>query len=257
MASKEKKAKIHPASYQERTYRQTVAAEGLISFEVRVKETDLHISADIDLREKAQHLVLEFRGHLESYGAEHPHFFSSLSPLPVDPLAPPIVKAMLKAGIAANVGPMAAVAGAIAEFVGKSLLAAGAHEIIVENGGDIFLSRQKDCTIGIFAGTSPLSNRIGVTISQNTMPLGVCTSSGTVGHSRSFGQADSVTVLAASTSLADAVATRIGNEVKKDQDINKGLAIAQTIPDILGILIVRGEKLGAWGAIELVSLDQA
>lgn len=255
MGGKEKKSFINPASYRERTYRRAIDSEGLVSFEIRVRETDLHVLADRDLREKAQSLVLEYRSQLENYGATHPAFFTSFNPLPDDPIAPPIVKEMLKAGAAADVGPMAAVAGAVAEFVGRDLLAAGAQEVIVENGGDIFLSRNKDCTIGIFAGTSPLSNRIGVIIAHQLMPLGVCTSSGTVGHSRSFGRADSVTVLAPSVSLADALATRIGNEIKEDGDINHGLAIAKSIPNILGILIVRGEKLGAWGKIELVSLD--
>ena len=254
MASKGKKAKIDPSSYQERTYRRRIDSEGLVSFETQVRETDLHILADRDFGKEAQHAVLEYRSHLESYGAEHPDFFAALQPLADDPLAPPIVKEMLKAGQASGVGPMAAVAGAVAEFVGKALIAAGAQEVIVENGGDIFLSRTRDCTIGIFAGSSPLSNRIGVTIDHNQMPLGICTSSGTVGHSLSFGQADSVTVLAASTSLADAAATRIGNEVKQDGDINRGLAVGQTIPAILGVLIVRGEQLGAWGAVELVRL---
>jgi len=255
VTSKGKKTKTDPASYRERAYRRIISREGLASFELRVRETDLHILADVGPQEEtALQLVLESRSQIENYGAKHPAFFTSLTPLPSDPTAPSIVKEMLKAGTAAGVGPMAAVAGTIAEFVGKGLLAAGASEVIVENGGDIFLSRKRDCTIGIFAGNSPLSNRIGVNIPHSSMPLGICTSSGTVGHSLSFGQADSVTVLAASTALADAAATRLGNEIKKGDDINKGLTAAQTIPDILGVLIIVGERLGAWGKIELVNL---
>ncbi len=255
MTSKGKKNAPAPSSYRERTYRRVISQAGLISFETRVKETDLHILTDSGQQEKkALQLVLESRSQIENYGAKHPAFFTSLSPLSTGATAPPIVKKMLKAGAAADVGPMAAVAGAIAEFVGKGLLAAGASEVIVENGGDIFLSRRRDCTIGIFAGTSPLTDRIGLKIPQSSMPLGICTSSGTVGHSLSLGRADSVTVLAASTALADAAATRLGNEIKKENDINKGLAVAQTIPGILGVLIIVGERLGAWGKIELVNL---
>lgn len=254
MAGK-RKNDIDPASYRERTYRQEIDQEGLISFEVQVRETDLHILADRDLRDKANYFVLKYRNQLEGYGEGRPNFFTSLTPLPFDPIAPPIVKEMLKAGIGADVGPMAAVAGAIAEFVGKDLLAAGAREIIVENGGDIFLHRQKSCTVGIFAGGSPLTNRVGIKIPQQNMPIGVCTSSGTVGHSLSFGLADSVTVLASSVSLADAVATRLGNEIKQEQDINHALGIAQTISAIQGVVIVRGRQLGAWGEVELVKLD--
>lgn len=254
MAGKRKKD-IDPVSYRERKYRQDIDHEGLISFEVQVRETDLHILADIDLRDRANFFVLQYRNQLESYGERQPNFFTSLTPLPFDPIAPPIVKEMLKAGIAADVGPMAAVAGAIAGFVGKDLLAAGAKEIIVENGGDIFMHRQKGCTVGIFAGGSPLTNRVGIKIPQQNMPIGVCTSSGTVGHSLSFGQADSVTVLASSVSLADAVATRLGNEIKQDRDIDHALGIAKSIVGILGVVIVRDQQLGAWGEVELVKLD--
>ena len=91
---------------------------------------------------------------------------------------------------------MAAVAGGIAECVGQGLLDAGHKEIIVENGGDLFLSRSVALTVSIFAGQSPLSNRLGLNIVPEQMPLGICTSSGTVGHSLSFGLADSVTVVA-------------------------------------------------------------
>ena len=117
---------------------------------------------------------------------------------------------------------MAAVAGAIAEYVGRSLLLQGVREVMVENGGDIFLSRKKDCTVAIFAGQSPLSNKVGVLIAGKDMPRAVCTSSGTVGHSLSFGDADSVTVLASSTPLADAVATRLGNEVGRGKAVRAG-----------------------------------
>lgn len=253
MASKRKKD-IDPVSYRKRTYRQEIDHEGLVSFEVQVRETDLHVLADTNLQDEAYRLVLQYRYQLESYGAAHPDFLSSLTSLPFDATAPPIVKEMLRAGRAANVGPMAAVAGAVAEFVGKDLLKQGAKEIIVENGGDIFIHRHKECTIGIFAGTSPLTNKVGMKISQKSMPLGICTSSGTVGHSLSFGKADSVTVLAQSVSLADAVATRLGNEIKQNKDINHALEIAKAIDKILGVVIVRDQQLGAWGEVELIKL---
>lgn len=153
---------------------------------------------------------------------------------------------------------MAAVAGAIAESVGRSLLLQGVEEIIVENGGDIFLSRKKDCTVAIFAGQSPLSNRVGVRIAREDMPAAICTSSGTVGHSLSFGDADSVTVLASSTSLADAVATRLGNEVGRGRGgeggIQMALAAARQFDEIDGVVVICGALMGAVGRVELVKL---
>jgi len=251
---KTKKKKPAPASYQDRSYRRLAELGNLTPFEVRVKETDLQIMADCNLAGAATDLVIQFRSQLEGYIAGHPAFLTSLTPLPDDKLAPPIVKAMLAAGRAAGVGPMAAVAGAIAEFVGKALCPKQTREIIVENGGDIYLDRRQDSTIAIFAGTSPLSNKVGIKIPLSAMPLGICTSSGTVGHSLSLGEADSVTVLARDTALADSVATRLGNEVIAGRDINQALAVGQTIPEISGLVIIRDDQLGAWGEVELVPI---
>jgi ApbE superfamily uncharacterized protein (UPF0280 family) len=150
---------------------------------------------------------------------------------------------------------MAAVAGVIAEYVGRGLLKrADCDEVVVENGGDIFMQRQKDCLAAIFAGESPLSYRVGIRIPARDMPLGICTSSGTVGHSLSLGQADSVTVIAHSTALADATATRLGNEVGRAGDLGPALKLAAEIPGLTGVVIVIGEELGAWGQVELVGL---
>ena len=150
---------------------------------------------------------------------------------------------------------MAAVAGAIAEGVGRLLLSGGVDELIVENGGDIFLSRNSCSSVAVFAGESPLSSRIGILVEADRMPCGVCCSSGSVGHSLSFGNADAVVVVASSTALADAAATRIGNEVTDQRgSIDQALRVARNIRGISGVLIVQGERLGAWGAIELERL---
>ena len=256
MNSKKRK-KISPESYQDRTYRQNIAAEGLVSTFVSVKETDLHIMATRKIEQEALDLVHQYRNQLENYIAGHPEFLISLVPLDLDPLAPPIIKQMLQAARSAEVGPMAAVAGAIAEFVGKGLLDHGVDEVIVENGGDIFMKRNKECISSIFAGQSSLNQKVGIKIAKEDMPIGVCTSSGSVGHSLSLGQADSVTVLAASTPLADAAATRIGNEVSTKvpgKDIQRALEFAKIIPDLSGVVVIQGEHMGAWGNIDLVGL---
>ncbi len=253
---KHKKQKPDPNSYQERTYRRRVAAGNLNSFEVKVRETDLHILAATDLSEEAANLIFQYRGQLENHIASNHDFLTSLTPLTNNSLLlPPIIKAMHQAATAAKVGPMAAVAGAIAEFVGRGLLAKGSTEVVVENGGDIFLHRQQECVVGIFAGTSPHSNKVGIRINAQRMPLGVCTSSGRIGHSLSLGQADAVTVLATDTCLADAAATRLGNEVKDSGDINHALALAKTIVGLEGVVIIRDQQMGAWGDIELVPLS--
>jgi len=253
-----KRKKISPADYKKRGYRQSITSfSGLVSSYVTVKETDLHIFAATGTEENGFNAVHRYRNQLENYISSHPDFLTSLVPLDFDTLATPIIKDMLQAGIAANVGPMAAVAGAIAEHVGRDLLSTGLDEVIVENGGDVFLQRKDDCISAIFAGQSPLSQKVGIRIPAGRMPAGICTSSGTVGHSLSLGQADSVTVLASSASLADAAATRLGNEVSSGgkKMINHALEVAQAIPGLLGVVIICGEHIGAWGEIDLVGLD--
>jgi len=256
---KPNKKKVNPESYSDRVYRKLVNHAGLVSTRIRIEETDLHILAEQDVTEQATDLVLQYRAQLESYIVKNPRFSASLDPLQEDKIAPPLIRDMLKAGVAAGVGPMAAVAGSIAEYVGKGIMLAGSREVMVENGGDIFLQRDQDCSIAIFAGESSLSYKLGVRIASARMPVGICTSSGTVGHSLSFGNADSVTVISKSTPLADAAATRLGNEVGRAGDtragIRKGLAKAAEIPGIIGVVVICGELMGAFGDVELIRID--
>ncbi len=148
---------------------------------------------------------------------------------------------------------MASVAGAVAEAVGQELMAQS-EEIIVENGGDVFLRRSGDVRVGIFAGRSPLSLRVGLVIAAAAHPWGVCTSSGTVGPSLSFGRADAVCILSPSASLADAAATAVGNLVRSPSDLERGLEKARMIEGVTGAVIILGEKLAAWGEIELTEI---
>jgi ApbE superfamily uncharacterized protein (UPF0280 family) len=255
--NRKKRKKISPSAYIKRNYRQVIAADDLVSSFVTVKETDLHILAAVNSVAEGNNFVHRYRNQLENYIASHPDFLTALVPLEQNTLAPPIVRGMLEAAAAANVGPMAAVAGAIAEFVGRDLLNTGLQEIMVENGGDIFIKRNKECLAAIFAGRSPLNQKVGLRIPPRLMPVGLCTSSGTVGHSLSLGIADSVTVLAPSALLADAAATRLGNEVSAgdQENINKVLEVAKTIPGLLGVIIICGKNMGAWGEIDLVGLS--
>jgi ApbE superfamily uncharacterized protein (UPF0280 family) len=239
--------------YQPRTYRHWVNSPDLVSFSVAVGETDLHISATSDLTDEARRLIIKYRKLLEGYIKEQPSFLSALEPLVAVKRAPSIVKEMVRAARRTGVGPMAAVAGAIAQFVGAELLELS-PELIVENGGDIFLKSKKERMVAIYAGGSPLCGKIGLKIKGAAAPLGVCTSSGTVGHSLSFGKADAVVAVAGSTILADAAATAIGNRVKAVEDIAEGLTYAKGIGGLKGAVVILGEKFGAWGGVEICRL---
>ncbi len=251
--------KKKPESYTDRSYRKLANVSDLTSTTVRIEETDLHILADRDVSTAATDLILQYRSQLENYILKKPGFSASLEPLEVDMLAPPMVQNMMLAGVQADVGPMAAVAGALAEYVGLGLLKSGCREVMVENGGDVFLNRTKDCSVAIFAGDSPLSYKVGVRLLAKDMPVGICTSSGTVGHSLSFGDADSVTVIADSTLVADAVATRLGNEVGHggggEAGMQHALDTAGKIERIRGVVVICDELMGAYGEVELVRIE--
>ncbi len=236
--------------YEPRTYRHWVKNGDLTSFSVVVGETDLYIRASTNLQRKAYKLVFKYRSMLDEYIKQHPLFVTSLESIPADEDAPRIVKEMAKAAERVGVGPMASVAGAMAEFVGADLLAFSS-EVIVENGGDIYLKSSRKRMVGIYAGESPLTGKISLEISGQDTPLGICTSSGTIGHSLSYGKADAVIALSKSAALADAVATAIGNMITRPDDIPAGIEFAKGIDGLKGVLIIKDNQVGLWGEVKI------
>lgn len=236
--------------YQERFYRKWVRSADLVTQEIIVKETDIFISAEKAISDLAEGSVKRYRKDIEGYIKKHPEFKTSLAPLDLSLPAPDIVKDMVETSRLAGVGPMASVAGAIAEFVGKELLS-HTKQIIVENGGDIFIASAAERIVAIFAGDSPLTGKLSVRIKPEDTPLGICTSSGTVGHSLSFGKADACVIISKSVSLADAVATAACNRVKKKEDIKPALEFAMSINGVEGALIIYRKDFGVIGEVEL------
>lgn len=243
--------------YIQRDYRRGLGG-GLETRQIAVAETDLAVSllpgawtADLEQRLK-KHIAL-LRQELEEYIAGHPAFLTSHQPLPVDETAPPMAFYMARAGNLAGVGPMAAVAGAFAEAAGL-FLQPFSREVVVENGGDIYMAGEQERLTGVFAGNSPFSGKLALRIKPAQMPLGICTSSGTVGPSFSYGRADAVCILAPDTLLADAAATGAANLVQEAEDVEKAVNFAAGIKGITGALAIKGEALAAWGQIELVPL---
>lgn len=233
-----------------RFYREYIYAKDLVFFKASVEQTDLYIGAGANLEEKAVAFIKEYRQQLTEYIKRHPEFLHSLVPVEVRGFAPPIVADMCNASSLAGVGPMAAVAGAMSKFVGQRLLEF-TDEVIVENGGDIFLKSNADRVIGIYAGNSPLSGKIALKISKDKTPCGICTSSGTVGHSLSFGRSDAALVIHPDASVADACATALGNMVKRKEDIEEALSHISRISGVRGVLVIMGEAIGAIGDIEI------
>lgn len=227
--------------------------ERFSSFVISHLETDLWIGVNPssyhnDMKKFVLNKIIFLRNILDSYIAQRPEFLTSLIPIADDNKAHSVIRNMIKSSAVAEIGPMSAVAGAFAQFVGEALVSEfNVNEIIVENGGDLYLHVQNDIEVGIFAGHSPLSNKLAVIVPANASPLGLCTSSGTVGHSLSFGKADAAMIACSNASLADALATRFGNEVKTPNDIPNALKLSESFPEILSTVIIIDNQIGVKG----------
>ncbi len=237
----------------DRDYRLRCQADDLVSFAVRIHESDLLVMARSNLSRRAEMILSTLRIELQTYMGTDPDFMQSMSPLPVHDNAPEIARNMSAAAYAARVGPSAAVAGAIAQAVGAALLK-DSKDVLVENGGDLYINTTKNRVVEIASGTLHLDRRIGLAIHADDTPLGVCTSSATIGHSLSMGNAEAATAIAGDAALADAAATAIGNAVIRPGDVDAGIEEARSINGVLGAVVISGGKLGAWGCVELTGL---
>ncbi len=231
-------------------------------FPVSLHESDLligvpHAQFKQSMVETTLDELSRIRKILDGYMEENPSFGSSLDALPL-PLhlseIPEEVQTMFKCGLKTKTGPMSAVAGLFAERVGFRLVEEyELEELVVENGGDLYLKNSTQLTSVIHAGQSPLSDKMAFVIPEGNW--GICTSSGTMGHSFSFGKADAVTVIGESTPLVDAWATALANEVKGPEDIEKTLDRINPISEILGCAIIAGGKIGIRGVFEVKLLS--
>lgn len=191
--------------------------------------------------------IVRQRRVLEEYLARHPEFGTSLEPIELRTDAPPVAQRMARAAGLVGVGPMAAVAGAMAQCAAEAGLLAGAREVIVENGGDIYLQAADAVTIGLHTGTSKLGDRLAFSLEAHETPISICSSSGKMGHSRSLGQCDLATVVARDAALADAAATAAANRVRAAADVNAALDHIARIEGVDGVLIVKGDRVGLAG----------
>ena len=239
--------------YRERFYRDFSDSKRWTTFRVKVSSTDLFIRAGGDFTERVKKTVTRLRDEIQRHISENQIFLTSHKPLEQRECNSTIINRMYRTSELAGVGPMASIAGAIAEFVGIEL-AECSDEVIVENGGDVWLKLKEPVTISVFAGESPFSGKIAIRIDPERTPLGVCTSSSRVGHSFSFGNADAATIISQDTALADATATEAGNLVKGESDLRRAVDFAMAIDGIIGSLVIYRDKMAIKGDVEIVPL---
>lgn len=239
-----------------RTYRADLARRsGETTFQVVINETDLLVTAVRDLAAETAQIVRQLRGDIMAYAALHPDFLPSLVPLPATDHAPQIVRRMCQAAALVGVGPMAAVAGAVAMMTAEAL-APLSPDLLVENGGDLYCLSTRERTIGLLADPAQ-GIALGVTIPPSDFPLSFCASSGRIGHSLSFGRGDLVAVRAKDACLADAAATALANRLRSGRDLTRVTDQAQAWEDlgIDGVFAQMGEKMAVWGKMELTAVE--
>lgn len=244
-------------AYQPRLYREAMGNSRWTSFRSAFRETDLWVAIDTGhYRKEAERFTMNrivyFRKVLEEHISLYPEFRDSLTPVIAPGGVHPLIEAMSEAALAAGTGPMSAVAGAVAEYVCRDLLKEfDADEVIIENGGDIFMKLAAPATVAVYAGSSPLSEKIALQPGPADTPLSLCCSSGTVGHSLSFGVADACMIACHDGALADAYATAFCNEVKNKEMVHEVTEQALKIPEIISVVIIAGDKVGIGGSIEI------
>ncbi len=234
----------------QRFYRENMYADELVYYRVVYKETDLFVATETDRKDECLKIITSLRTELEEYISRHKGFQSALAPISLYKDAPEIAVRMARAARPAKVGPMAAVAGAFSQTLSEML--GDPSELIIENGGDLYIRSEKDRIISIYPGENKFKGKLRLAFSAEDFPLSVCTSSSKLGHSLSFGKADSVSIISRDAFLADAMATSVCNMIKTPDDIPKALEFAKSVEGILGAVAIIDDKLGAFGMVKFV-----
>jgi ApbE superfamily uncharacterized protein (UPF0280 family) len=221
------------------------------------KESQCTIISDrAEAVEAAKESIRRSRFELELYVRANPKFLYTLTPIPA-PEKPLVAKLMAQAAAKADVGPMAAVAGAIADLAVLDMKRAGCMVAVVENGGEIMADSDQPVDVAVAAGQEPLSKRFGFRLTE--FPIAVATSSGRFSHAFSFGDAEAATVFAKDAALADAAATAVGNVVKGEDAeaaIQAGIKRGLSIEGIEGVLVIYKGKVGTAGKIpQMIKVD--
>lgn len=228
----------------------------LYEYGIAIEESQIHVKSDS--KEAIYECIKDVRQHREEllrHIQKHPDFPYALKPVEITKHAPRIVERMAESSRMAHVGPMASVAGALADLGLESMLRCGATVAVIENGGEIAAFTETPISVAVVSESLNVSGKIGFYITQEDCPVGIATSSSKTGHAISFGEADSVTVAADDASLADAAATAICNSVVGrdiEVSVQRGLRRSREIRGVRGALIVREDLAGLAGRLPMI-----
>ena len=233
-------------------YRCSINKKEKYAWRVIYNYSDLLISCDKNIKDRIEKPLKKIYEFLMFCIKNHPSFLKSLSPIKVNYYFPGIIKKMCEKSSLFKVGPMAAVAGTVCEYI-ASELTGYCKNLIIENGGDLYIKSSSDLNVGVYLKNKYFKNKIVLKINSKDTPCGLCSSSGTFGHSLSLGKSDLSVVLASSPITADAAVTAIANRITDSKDIQRTINFYNKFKEIKGILIIIDDKIGIWGSFELLS----
>ena len=248
-----KTRRVSPGSsvYADRDiYRNKISAEGRYSFRVDYKYSGLYMMCDRDIGSELEEAISSFYRDIEMIIAGQPDFEKSLVPIKAGKDLPRIIKEMCDAGEVFSVGPMASVAGALCDHLAKSLMGRCGF-LMIENGGDVYIKSSDPLEVGIFTKNIYFRDRLTLLVEAGQTPCGICSSSGSFGHSLSLGKSDLVTVLSRTATIADAAATSIANTINSEEDIDEAITRFSQYKEVDGLIIIKNKRIGLWGKLQL------
>ena len=231
-------------------YRNKISAEGRYSFRLDYKYSGLYIICDRDISSELEEPVLSFYRNIEKVITRQTDFEKSLVPIKSVKDLPPTIKEMCDAGEVFGVGPMASIAGALCDYLAKSL-AGRCSFLMIENGGDVYIKSSDPLEVGIFTKNIYFKDKLTLLVEAGQTPCGICSSSGSFGHSLSLGKSDLVTVLSRTATIADAAATSIANTINSEEDIDTAIARFSQYKEVEGLIIIKNKRIGLWGKLQL------
>jgi ApbE superfamily uncharacterized protein (UPF0280 family) len=233
-------------------YRDFIQSKEKYAWRVTYRFSDLLINSNKNIKNKIEKPLREIYEILDFCIKKNLSFLKSLAPVSIRPYYPSIIKKMCRVCSTFNVGPMAAVAGTVNEYLASFLLKY-CDNLIIENGGDLYIKSARDLTIGVYLKNPHFKNKVFIKINLKGKPYGLCSSSSTFGHSLSFGKCDLAVVFARSSMMADAAVTAVANSINRPDDILESINHYKEFSGIKGLLIIKDKKIGIWGNLELVS----
>jgi len=245
--------RLDPAvEYDSRSiYRKSISLKDKYFYRLRYKYTDIFITSDADILNDLEEPVISFYSCLEGIILHDRTFLKSLEPIKEKENYPGYIKKMCRAACRFGVGPMAAVAGAVCDRIAEKI-SGNCGLLMIENGGDVFIKSEKSVRIGLFISNSFFSDRLNIVIDAKQTPCGICSSSGTMGHSLSLGKSDLVTVMAESAAMADAAATAVANSIMENSDVEKSINIYKKYKEVKGIIVIKDNSIGLWGELQII-----